>query len=58
MGAKPELARTHATIGERLGSGRLDGLDAAAYRARAQERFDALALAWDLTRLRGLERAA
>jgi hypothetical protein len=58
MGAAPELARTYATIAERLDAGRLDGLDAAAYRGRAQERFDALALAWDLTRLRGLERAA
>jgi len=58
MGTAPEVARTYATIAERLGGGRLDGLDAATYRARAQERFDALALAWDLTRLRGLERAA
>jgi hypothetical protein len=58
MGAKPELARTYATIAERLGGGRLDGLDASACRARAQELFDVLALAWDLTRLRGLERAA
>ena len=58
MGARPELARTYATIGERLGSGRLDTLDAATCRARAQELFDALALAWDLTRLRDLERAA
>lgn len=58
MGVEPELARTYATVALRLDGGRLGNLDAAACRDRAHATFDTLGLAWDLTQLRGVERAA
>jgi tetratricopeptide (TPR) repeat protein len=52
LGARPELARTCAEIGRRLGAGgtrhaTLAGLDGAAYRARAASLFAEIGLPWD-----------
>jgi hypothetical protein len=52
LGARPELARTYAEIGRRLGAAgkhprALDGLEAARYIALARELYDELGLGWD-----------
>lgn len=53
LGARPELARTWATVGHWLGrdGGTLRGLDGAAYVARARAAFEDLGLQTDLARL-------
>jgi len=58
LGAEPEMARTYAELARGLGSDRLGDLDAATCRAKAQTLFDRLALAWDTTQLRAVDRAA
>jgi hypothetical protein len=57
LGARPELARTHAEIAQRLkagGIGQVGDLDAATHLQRAQEMLADLSLSWDLAQLDGL----
>jgi hypothetical protein len=63
LGARPELARTHLEIAERLGGPqggqhRVNGMDAHACLEDARRSFAAMNLQWDLARLSALERRA
>jgi class 3 adenylate cyclase/tetratricopeptide (TPR) repeat protein len=63
LGARPELARTHLEIAERLSvpggtDHELGGLDARGHLQRARDLFSAMGLAWDLERVGTLERRA
>jgi hypothetical protein len=53
LDARPETARTYATVGRLLAAdgGRFRGLDGSACRARARETFEQLGLRTDLERL-------
>jgi len=63
LGARPELARTHLEIAERLGvpagqQHRVNGMDAQACLESARRSFTDMDLQWDLARLGALERRA
>jgi tetratricopeptide (TPR) repeat protein len=63
LGARPELARTHLEIAERLSASdgthdELGGLDAQGHLQRARDLFSAMGLAWDLERVGALEQRA
>ncbi|MEW6269457.1 MAG: adenylate/guanylate cyclase domain-containing protein [Thermodesulfobacteriota bacterium] len=59
LGARPELARTHAEIGQRLACGegertRVAGRDAAEHLTHAADSFAAMGLDWDLRRVESI----
>jgi hypothetical protein len=59
LGARPELARTHREVGQRLSHDTglaLNQMDAAAHLDTARRLFEELQLRWDLDQLEG-ERA-
>ena len=47
MGARPELARTHGDIGQRIGTARLNGANGPAHLHVARQLFSELGLEWD-----------
>jgi len=51
MGARPELARTHGDIGQRIGAARLNGLDGPSHLEAARRLFSELGLEWDLRQI-------